>query len=176
MEYSSAPIIQPTITEAPSGSPQQVNFTAQYNQHPSAIKDKLEEFRRLLQQDFDTCDPIPLWAGRCEPLSSGPGLLQFPGKFISPCLNVFAESPVLFIQGSAAAVECIFPVTMLALIQRPSGHCLQNGSFTLLAQNLSVISHKHLNEHFHIFIMHLAFELHEYEHRILAILFLSLFL
>jgi hypothetical protein len=32
----------------------------------------------------------------------------------------------------------------------------------LLAQNLLVISHKHLNEHFHIFIMHLAFELHEY--------------
>jgi hypothetical protein len=131
MEYSSAPVIQPPITEAPSGSPQQLNFTAQYNQHLSAIKDKLKEFYRLPQEDFDTCDPILLWAGCCEPLSSGPGLLQLPGKFISPCLNVLAESPVLFIQGLAAAVEHISPAavtlfhfTMLALIQRPSGHCL----------------------------------------------------
>jgi len=61
-----APATQPASTETPSGSPQKVNFTARYKKHPSTLKDELEEFYKLPQEDFDTCDPIQWWAGQCS--------------------------------------------------------------------------------------------------------------
>jgi hAT family C-terminal dimerisation region len=57
------PAIQPVVTET-SGSPQKVNFTARYKKRPSTLKDELEEFYKLPQEDFDTCDPIQWWSGR----------------------------------------------------------------------------------------------------------------
>jgi hypothetical protein len=81
----SVPVIQPTITETSSGSPQKVN--SQYKKHPSAMKDKLEEFYKLPQEDFDTCDPIQWWAGHHSQFLNLSHLawdiLVIPGKFIS---------------------------------------------------------------------------------------------
>jgi hypothetical protein len=59
-----APAAQPAVTEIPSGSPQKVNFTARYKKRPSTLKDELEEFHKLPQEDFEICDPIKWWAGR----------------------------------------------------------------------------------------------------------------
>jgi hypothetical protein len=61
-----APAAQPAITETPSGSPQKVNFTARYKKRPSTLKDELEEFYKLPQEDFNTCDMMKWWAGQCS--------------------------------------------------------------------------------------------------------------
>jgi hypothetical protein len=54
---SPLPTTQPIVTET-FGSPQKVNFTAWYKKRLSTVKDELEEFYKLPQEDFDTCDPI----------------------------------------------------------------------------------------------------------------------
>jgi hypothetical protein len=70
--------------EIVSGSPQKVNFTAQYKKQPTNLKDELEEYYRLPSEDFNACDPIQWWAG-CH--SQFPNLshlacdiLAIPGK------------------------------------------------------------------------------------------------
>jgi hypothetical protein len=98
------------------------------------IKDGLEEFCRLPQEDFNTCDSIVGWElfTVSEPLSSGLGPLQFPGRFISPYLNVLADSPVLFILGSAAAVERTFPAANQIARLVNSGCTLPTSALTAL--------------------------------------------
>ena len=46
------------------GSPQKVDFMAQYRKWPRAFIDEIEEFFKLPQEAFDMCDPIQWWAGR----------------------------------------------------------------------------------------------------------------
>ena len=55
---------QPSAPQPPSGSPQKVNFTAQYKQWSRTNIDELEEFRKLPQEDFENCDPVQWWASR----------------------------------------------------------------------------------------------------------------
>ena len=105
------PAIQPIVTET-SGSPQKVNFTAQYKKHPSTVKDGLEEFYKLLQEDFDTCDPIQWWSGRCSQFPNLSRLaweiLAMPGEFTSTHLDLPTNYLAILLQGSAVAIECIF--------------------------------------------------------------------
>lgn len=61
----------PVITEQPlsiapitSRSPQKVNFTARYKKSARTLRNELEEFFKLPQEDFDSCDPLQWWAGR----------------------------------------------------------------------------------------------------------------
>ena len=49
---------------APGGSPQKVDFTAQYRKWVWAYIDELKEFFKLPQENFDSCDHIKWWAGR----------------------------------------------------------------------------------------------------------------
>jgi hypothetical protein len=73
------------------------------------MDDELEEFYRLSQEDFDTCDPIRWWAGRSWQFPNFSRLARdifaIPGKFIFHLLNLFADC---FLVGSAVAVERIF--------------------------------------------------------------------
>ena len=48
-----------------SGSPQKVDFTSRYRKTPRPYLDELEEYFKLPQEDFLTCDPVQWWAGRC---------------------------------------------------------------------------------------------------------------
>ena len=76
--YAGKNIITPSVTAASTprsafgasqsqnGSPQKVNFTARYKKHPSIRRDQLEEYFKLPCEDFDTCDPISWWLGRCS--------------------------------------------------------------------------------------------------------------
>jgi hAT family C-terminal dimerisation region len=51
---------------ASSGSPQKVDFTLRYKKQVRAYIDELDEFFKLPQENFDTCDPIQWWVGRCS--------------------------------------------------------------------------------------------------------------
>ena len=59
-----ATLPQPTAPQLSSGSPQKVNFMAQYKQRSRMDVDELEEFWKLLQENFENCDPIQWWASR----------------------------------------------------------------------------------------------------------------
>ena len=105
------PAIQPVVTET-SGSPQKVNFTAWYKKHPSTLKDKLEEFYKLPQEDFNTCDPIQWWSGRRSQFPNlsrlARDILAMPGEFTSTHLDLLTNYLAILLQGSAVAVERIF--------------------------------------------------------------------
>jgi hypothetical protein len=81
---SPPPATQPAVTEK-SGSPQKVNFTVWYKKRPSAVKDELEEFYKLPQEDFDTCDPIQWRSGRRSQFPNlsrlARDILAIPGEF-----------------------------------------------------------------------------------------------
>jgi len=51
---------RPSIT---SGSPQKVDFMAQYKKQAPSLVDEVEKYFKLLQENFDNCDPIQWWAG-----------------------------------------------------------------------------------------------------------------
>ena len=105
------PAIQPIVTET-SGSPQKVNFTARYKKRPSTLKDELEEFYKLPQEDFDTCDPIQWWSGRRSQFPNlsrlARDILAMPGEFTSTHLDLLTNYLAILLQGSAVAVERIF--------------------------------------------------------------------
>jgi hypothetical protein len=56
---------------APPHSPQK-NFTSRFQQKAKAAINELDEFFKLPQEDFDTCNPIHWWMGRHA---------QFPNLF-----------------------------------------------------------------------------------------------
>jgi hypothetical protein len=66
-DYATSSPVTTTPTQATpsvsSGSPQKVDFTARYKKARVFI-DELEEYFKLPQERFDTCDPIQWWAGR----------------------------------------------------------------------------------------------------------------
>ena len=68
------------VLSTSSTSPQKVNFTARYRQQPRATVNELEEFFSLLQEDFETCDPLQWWA-RCR--SQFPNLSRFAHDILS---------------------------------------------------------------------------------------------
>ena len=90
-------------------SPQK-NFTSQFQQKAKVSTNELDEFFKLSQEDFDTCNPIHWWLGHRA---------QFPNLFWLACdilcipsadILIFIESfeTETVILGSAVAVEQIF--------------------------------------------------------------------
>ena len=76
--------------------------------------DEVQEYFKLPHENFDTCDPLQLWAG-CH--SQFPNLscfardiLSIPGKFTTDLFSLFNHLPMFlsFYAGSAVAVERIF--------------------------------------------------------------------
>ena len=47
-----------------NGSPQKVDFTARYKRTNHRVSDELEDYFKLGQEDFDTCQPLDWWWGR----------------------------------------------------------------------------------------------------------------
>ena len=52
------------ITSAVDGSPSKVNFTSRYKKKDRLLRDELEEYFKLLCEDFDTCKPVQWWVGQ----------------------------------------------------------------------------------------------------------------
>ena len=74
--HGSTPIQTPfpaqgTTTAPTSGSPKKC-FTARYRRRENVTVNELEEYFKLLPEDFEKCDPIKWWVGRCA---------QFPNLF-----------------------------------------------------------------------------------------------
>ena len=57
-----------TVPVVQDGSPQKVDFTARYKRTNCWVSDELEEYFELRQEDFDTCQPLDWWLGRCVQL------------------------------------------------------------------------------------------------------------
>ena len=74
----------PSISQQCDLSPQRVNFTSWFKQHISATQNELDEYFKLSQEDFDTCDPLKWWAGHCAQFPNlshfACDLLGIPGK------------------------------------------------------------------------------------------------
>jgi len=94
-------------------SPTKFNFTARYKKCSNTSIDEFEQYLKLLQEDFDTCDPILWWAGRCAQFPNlsrlARDILSIPGE----CRLLYLNHSYLIIAfalfaGSAVAVEWIF--------------------------------------------------------------------
>ena len=59
-----------------SCSPQKVNFTSRYQKKDCVVINKLHEYFKLPQEDFDTCEPLNWWQGHCS---------QFPTLYWLVC-------------------------------------------------------------------------------------------
>jgi hypothetical protein len=46
------------------GSPQKVDFTSRYQKKDRVVINELDEYFKLPQEDFDTCEPLNWWRGR----------------------------------------------------------------------------------------------------------------
>jgi hypothetical protein len=75
-----APVIQ-------NGSPQKVDFTTRYKQPNCWVSDELEDYFKLGQEDFDTCQPLDWWWGRCSQFPNlyclAQDILAIPGELLS---------------------------------------------------------------------------------------------
>jgi hypothetical protein len=64
-------------------SPSKVNFTSRYRKE-RANRDELEEYFKLLREDWEGCNPLHWWMGRRGQFPSlfglAPDLLTIPGK------------------------------------------------------------------------------------------------
>ena len=74
---TATPIVSSSTT---SGSPQKVDFISRYRNLPQVKTDEVEEYFKLPRENFDTCDPLRWWAGRC---SQFPGLSRFARDILS---------------------------------------------------------------------------------------------
>jgi hypothetical protein len=81
---TTAPVVQ-------NGSPQKVDFTARYKRTLHRVFDELEDYFKLRQEDFDTCQPLDWWRGRCAQFPNlyrlAQDILSIPGEpfyFVSP--------------------------------------------------------------------------------------------
>src|ERR1700679_3039604 len=85
---SSTPLPPPCETSsarrAPS-SPQKVDFTSRFRRKENRAVDELEEYFKLPQEDFETCNPIQWWFGRRTQFPNlfrlARDILSIPGKF-----------------------------------------------------------------------------------------------
>ena len=66
--------------------PSKVNFTARYKKQSNIATDEFEEYLKLPQEDFELCDPIQWWAGRCAQFPNlsrlARDVLLIPGEYI----------------------------------------------------------------------------------------------
>ena len=92
-----------------SGSPEKVNLTSWYQMKDRIVVDKVDEYLKLPQEDFECCKPLQWWLGRC---SQFPNLYQLicdiffiPGKNLLPVELLGTKFNTV---GSAVSVEHIF--------------------------------------------------------------------
>ena len=68
-------------------SPQKVDFTVRYKQNNCQVSDKLKDYFKLGQEDFDTCWPLDWWWGRCTQFPNlyhlAQDILAIPGESFS---------------------------------------------------------------------------------------------
>ena len=57
-------------------SPKKVNLTSHYQKEDRVIVNKLDEFYKVPQEDFDSCKPLEWWLGRRS---------QFPNLYCLVC-------------------------------------------------------------------------------------------
>ena len=138
---SPPPTIWPIVTDI-SGSPQRVNIPAQYKKCPFSLRDELEGFYTLPQEDSYACDPIQWFSGHCSQFLNLSHLawdfLEIPGEFTLTPLNGSTNYLAILLQSSAVAVKCIFSgghdtisFIMPPLVLRPFGPwCLWIRGFT----------------------------------------------
>jgi hypothetical protein len=73
-----APVVQ-------NGSPQKVDFTARYKRTLHRVVDELEDYFKLQQEDFDTCQPLDWWWRRRAQFPNlyrlAHDVLAIPGEF-----------------------------------------------------------------------------------------------
>jgi hypothetical protein len=101
---------QPTPTTLKNGSPQKVDFLSRYNKPARANTDELEEYFKLPQENFITCDPVQWWFGRRAQFPNlsrlARDILGIPGMLSYIYVMWTVVKP--FALGSAVAVERIF--------------------------------------------------------------------
>jgi hypothetical protein len=56
-----------STSAASSGFLQKVNFTSRYQKKKRVVVSELDEYFKLLQEYFDTCEPLNWWRGRRSP-------------------------------------------------------------------------------------------------------------
>jgi hypothetical protein len=98
-------------------SPQRVDFTSRYRNLPQAFTDEVQEYFKLPRANFDSCDPLQWWAGRCSQFPNlscfARDILSIPGEFTTDFflpfdhLLIFPTFSFIY-AGSAVAVERIF--------------------------------------------------------------------
>lgn len=83
VNYACAASTSSSISRSPSsssvtssGSPQKINFTSRYQRKDRVSVNELEEYFKLSQEDFDTCEPLHWWRGRRS---------QFPNLYRLVC-------------------------------------------------------------------------------------------
>lgn len=92
-------------------SPTRVNFTLRYKKKDNLLRNELEEYFKLLREDFEACDPLEWWVGRRAQFPNlyclARDLISIPGRFVRfvyAAALISSRSPL----GSAVAVERIF--------------------------------------------------------------------
>ena len=73
-------------------SPQKVDFTKRYQKKDRVVVNELDEYFKLTREDFDTCEPLNWWHGRCS---------QFP-QLYRLVIDIFS------IPGKQHMVICIY--------------------------------------------------------------------
>jgi hypothetical protein len=112
MNTNKTPGPQRSPTSSQYGSPQKVDFLSRYNKSTRTDIDEFEEFLKLPQENFATCDPVQWWSGRRAQFPNlsqrARDILAIPGESESPLqLHVYMAESDLSV-GSAVAVERIF--------------------------------------------------------------------
>jgi len=76
---------QLTPTTSQCGSPQKVDFLSWYNKSTHTDVDEFEEYLKLPQERFTSCDPIQWWSGCCAQFPNlschARDILAIPGLF-----------------------------------------------------------------------------------------------
>lgn len=93
-----APAALVASTSAMNGSPQKVDFTSRYRNLPKAFTDEVQEYFKLPRENFDTCDPLQWWAGRCSPFPNlsrfARDILSIPGEFTANFFLLFTHTNI----------------------------------------------------------------------------------
>lgn len=99
---SSAPVDVPSFSTPSSqepGSPSKVNFTARYRKKSRTTKNELEDYFKLQQEDFDSCDPIQWWYARREQFPNlyrlARDIFSIPGKPFYESVSILSISNII---------------------------------------------------------------------------------
>ena len=99
----------PRTSAAPLLLPQK-NFTSRFHRKAKAVMNELDEYFKLLPEDFETCNPIHWWMGWCAQFPNlfwlARDILCIPGVFIIQKFVGIGDEHRM--SGSAVAIKRIF--------------------------------------------------------------------